>query len=491
MKTSLKWFILLICVSAMSLQGFCKQPFTNSEQLKMESNRKLIDSLKIHQLIAYQYDYVGGKKNQVGVIAESKNYNSKGYLKSELSTIDHELSYIWARSCKKEIESEGGLSRYNLVMHEMYSLPSVVRHYTYVKDTLDEVIEAFQLEDDTIISAIKFKYSNYYGFKNITEDMFTTSKKWLACKASDLNMNTYISVGDCGPWTFQFTATYTYNKQNNLSAISGKLITIPYSKQFITNKIGQVEKIVGYYNNSYKIISKQTFKYDTQGNVTFTDIEDAPGHIYIKQKYDNQNNLIEYEQDQADKKIILPGYAEARFRHSFYKYDSNGLLKERIDVGKGLDTLRTIAYTYRYDNNNKDAIADIVNSSIKTWKVKGKYESTQEWNTRISDENTKKQADIFRKDAINYLGMQRYNTIPIKIEYNADIESFKLTFEELAPIYLHVPRNEAEEFEKTIDKYTIDPQFEEGTSGFLELKSCSVKSTELSKEYKSALPKFQ
>lgn len=160
-------------------------------------------------------------------------------------------------------------------------------------------------------------------------------------------------------------------------------------------------------------------------------------------------------------------------------------------MGKGLDTLRTIAYTYRYDNNNKDAIADIVNSSIKTWKVKGKYESTQEWNTRISDENTKKQADIFRKDAINYLGMQRYNTIPIKIEYNADIESFKLTFEELAPIYLHVPRNEAEEFEKTIDKYTIDPQFEEGTSGFLELKSCSVKSTELSKEYKSALPKFQ
>ena len=140
-----------------------------------------------------------------------------------------------------------------------------------------------------------------------------------------------------------------------------------------------------------------------------------------------------------------------------------------------------------HDNNCNEAIAGIVNKGIEKWKVKGKYESTQDWNNRLSDANIKKQAEIFRKEAINLLGMDRYNTNPVKMEYNADTERFKLEFEELTPLYLHVPKTEAEEFEKNMGKYTIYPEFEEGKTGYLELKSCIVKSTELSKEYKSVL----
>lgn len=484
MKTSVKMFMLTVIISALSLQLFSQQTLRNSERVKIESTRKLIDSLKIHQLIAYKYDYVGGKKSEEKVIAESRNYNSKGYIKSEYSTIDNELSYIWARNCKQNIETVGGLSRTNTVGQDLYSLPSVIRHYTYSNDTLKEIIEGYPIENDTVLTSIIFSYSTSFGFKSVKEDAFSTSKNWMVCKSRDLYMNSYISLGDCGPWAFKYDATYYFNINNSVSAINGNLTTTPFRKQFVYNRAGQIEKIVGYYNNSFKIISKHLFEYDAQGNVIFADIEDSPGHVQIKKKYDQNNNMIEFEQNVAEKYPNLPKLVEARYRHSFYKYHTNGLLKERIDVGKAMDTLCTISYVYRYDNDNREAISDLVNAKLKEWKTKGKYESTLEHNNRISEANIKIQSEIFKKDVIDFLGQERYSIVPIKMEYNADTECFKLIFEELAPLYLRVPRNEAEEFEKNIGKYTIYPHFEEGKDGLI-LKSCIVKYPELSKEYKS------
>lgn len=483
MKMLLKSFVSILIISSFSVQLFSQQSLWNVEREANERMRRKIDSLKIHEVKAFQYVYNGGKKSSEGEMAEHKIYNRKGYVIYEYSTIDHDLSYILAQKCIKSTESFGEYQMINHSLESLFMLPSAIRFYTYSKDTLVKILEAFPIDGDTAISMVTFAY-NIRGNSSVQENVFTSSPKWMISTSRDLYLNSKIPLYECGPWIYNYDVAYSFNNSNDVWGTSGTHATRPFYMQYIQNKQGRIEKAVGYYNGSYKVISKHLFEYDANGNVILADIEDAPGHIQIRKKYDVNNNVTEYERIQVEDYKKAPGLADARYRHCFYKYDNNGLLKERIDVGKAMDTLCTFSYRYWFDNDFSSAISEKVNAKIEDWKVKGKYESTQEHSSRITDANIKKQSELFKKDAINEIGQERYDVVPIKMEYNADTEHFTLTFEELDPIDLYVPRGEAEEFETNANKYTIYPQFEEGKDGLI-LKSVNVKSTEKGKEYKS------
>lgn len=472
--------------------AFGQQTLWNVERIKKEKKRKLFDSLKIHEVKAYRYNYEGGKKSEKGELAEQKTFNGHGQITYEHSTIDPELSYSFAQKCTRDVQynedmlTDAGIytvSAVNGYFEEVYILPEVYRFYTYQKDTLKSVIESYPIDADTSYSAISYAY-DVNNLQSVQENVFTTSKKWIVSTSRDLYLNSSIDVSSGGPWIYNYDVIYYYNMFNDVCGISGKNATRPYYKQLIFNKANQVEKMVCYLSGSFKILSKYLFEYDSRGNVVFSDITDAPGHIQIKKKYDDLGHMTEFERIQLDKNKKVPMLDVLRYLHSFYKYDEKGLLNERIDISKTGDTLCKISYVYWFDNNNSEAIAEKVNNKLKDWKVKGKYESTQEFQNRTSEENVKKQSEIFRKEAVNDLGQERYNTAPVKMEYDADSQCFKLTFEELNSLYLFVPRTEAEEFENNADKYTIYTQFEETKDG-LKLKSCTVKNKENNREYKS------
>ncbi len=483
-------FAILISISAYALG---QHPLWKTERERNEKERKKLDSLNIYEVKAYQYLYSGGKKSNDAILAEHKIFNPKGYVKYEYSTIDPELSYIFAQKCilntqySEDMLTDGGLYNASVVtgnFEDLYMLPSVIRYYYYNKDTLVKMMEAYPFEGDTSIAGITYAY-NVNNYPSVQENVLITSKNWLISTVRDLYLNSTIAVGQGGPWLYTYNAIYYFNKNNEVTSIVGTHVSRNFSKQYIFDKQGRIEKTFGYFNNSFKVINKHVFEYDAQNNVIFADIDDVPGHIQIRKKYDQNKNIIEYERIQVEEIKKMPGLADARYLHCFYKYDPNGLLKERIDLGKTKDTIATISYVYRLDNDHTQEIAEKVEAKLKVWKVKGKYESTQEYTARTSEANIKKQSEIYRKEAIDEIGQERYNVVPVSMDYNADTECFTLKFEELDVLYLFVPRGEAEAFENNIGKYTIYPHFEEGKDGRLILKSCILKSTETGKEYKS------
>lgn len=104
-----------------------------------------------------------------------------------------------------------------------------------------------------------------------------------------------------------------------------------------------------------------------------------------------------------------------------------------------------------------------INQEMKLWLEKGKFEKSSDFNARVTPANQQKQAQIFVQEYLNKI-FQEASTKIKKTEYDADNESFKISFQDIEDIILPVPLKEAENFDEAAMNNQLT--FEEAEFGF-------------------------
>ena len=94
------------------------------------------------------------------------------------------------------------------------------------------------------------------------------------------------------------------------------------------------------------------------------------------------------------------------------------------------------------------AIKRYVENKINNWQKKDKFEKTEEYQNRVSEQQRLTQIGIFTQYYIDSLGLSKTNMHKAKNEYDADNEVFKLSFANSETIFIPVPINEAPLFDR-------------------------------------------
>jgi hypothetical protein len=476
--------LLIAFLAILSINSYAQLFKTKKELDKFESERKKITTYKIHEVKAYKYDFVNGNFDEKGVLAEQKQYNKDGLLEYEFSSIDPDLSYTLSTKTTRVVQysenqlTDGGAQTLQAgtdYIEMLYELPSVKRWYTYENNKISRLYEKFNIDNDSSYSIINYTYRDG---NLINEQTITNSIACMVSTNRDYNLNSDLRLEGAGPWVINFYISYSYDENHNLTSDAcihpaywlGYVYKYDMNGNIIAKKQG--------------LFTRQSFKYDSRNNLIFADIQDALGKCQIKYAYDNFDNLIEFERVQLSAKNKKANLVANRYKHCFYSYNDKNLLTERLDKTQTGETICKIKYTYWFDGDYTEAISEQLNNKLAEWLKKGKYESTQEYQERASEQSKAKQTEIFKQEVINELGEKRYSLTPSKMDYNPDNECFIITFTELAPIEVLVPRTEAEYFEKNITTFKFAPQFSLGQNGLM-LKSCIVKNHQNNKEYRS------
>jgi WD40 repeat protein len=110
----------------------------------------------------------------------------------------------------------------------------------------------------------------------------------------------------------------------------------------------------------------------------------------------------------------------------------------------------------------KDLLKEYVETKINEWQNKGKFEKTEDFLKRVNVETRAKRVELLTQQAIDTFALRSLNWSNVTVEYDADNESFKITFANFLPVFLKVPISQAEYFDKNFknfrfknSKYTI------------------------------------
>lgn len=187
------------------------------------------------------------------------------------------------------------------------------------------------------------------------------------------------------------------------------------------------------------------------------------------------------------------------------KYANNLTANVRFANDKVFEKITDIAYlthSYQYYASN------VLEDKIKAWQAKKKYESTEEWRKRVNLETRQKKYNEL-KDSLHTSYIKRFSPDILKcriVSYDADASVFSLKTENLniyttgydtstnlhiynnlcddRNVFVKVPANEAEAFEKNWDKVILKPTYCI-TKDYLDVASCTF--TLNGKTYKSPI----
>ena len=103
-------------------------------------------------------------------------------------------------------------------------------------------------------------------------------------------------------------------------------------------------------------------------------------------------------------------------------------------------------------NNNKIVfinrmITEFVETKINNWQKKGKFEKVSDYQNRVNDDARLQKIEYYTQKAIDSIGISSLRFDFITNEYDADNESFKISFPYYNPIFLKVALNEAPSFD--------------------------------------------
>jgi len=106
-----------------------------------------------------------------------------------------------------------------------------------------------------------------------------------------------------------------------------------------------------------------------------------------------------------------------------------------------------------YDNDY-DEVLDYVKTQIQPWLQKGKYESTLDYANRVSVDKRKEKEMLFSQEAIHKFAKRKIDAskcVVDKDSYDADHQTYKVKLAGSPDMYLTVPKESAEQFEKRLD----------------------------------------
>ncbi len=131
----------------------------------------------------------------------------------------------------------------------------------------------------------------------------------------------------------------------------------------------------------------------------------------------------------------------------------------------------------------KERIANYTMDKVNLWKQKDEYETTKEHEKRINSQSEVQRA-TFEKEIIDEVAEGILWQCGTK-QYDADKEAFTLTFNNVEPFQLEVPRSEARQFGDNFDQLEyLNPSFSIGDTPNLIVDCMEIKNPTNGKIYK-------
>ncbi len=105
-----------------------------------------------------------------------------------------------------------------------------------------------------------------------------------------------------------------------------------------------------------------------------------------------------------------------------------------------------------WDISLKSLISSKVSRRVETWQEKGRYESTADYRQRVTEDARQEMIQVYTTQVIDSLGREEFDPEIASTDYDADNETFKVTFADRSEIYLDVPAAEARAFDENLNR---------------------------------------
>ena len=107
----------------------------------------------------------------------------------------------------------------------------------------------------------------------------------------------------------------------------------------------------------------------------------------------------------------------------------------------------------------------VVELLVNAWQKKGRYEKTEDYLKRVTGEKRQGYVDslvtVFKKNYIaNASSRSKDRSVLSIVNYDADNEVFLIDDTEFGRLLVHVPIDEAPEFEKSFDRVRVEPKYD-------------------------------
>lgn len=99
------------------------------------------------------------------------------------------------------------------------------------------------------------------------------------------------------------------------------------------------------------------------------------------------------------------------------------------------------------DRTPREEVEAMVESQLRSWSQRGKFEKVEDYEARVNDENRAAIRDSLMAQALAQVGEERIDWNTARNTYNPDAEVFSIRVEALEPFELAVPISEAEAFD--------------------------------------------
>jgi hypothetical protein len=237
-----------------------------------------------------------------------------------------------------------------------------------------------------------------------------------------------------------------FKMASGLSSIFLKDIYIKcISIYYLYGKERAFKKIEGIINEKFYTNPKSTIIPKTQSGLDLlSECNYAYASIYALL---NNNELALSNLNQS----IIQGFNDFEFLNiDFYNLRNDDKFLSFLK-GRNLDI-------WFQSNNNKIVfinrmITKFVENKINNWQKKGKYEKVSDYQNRVNDEARLQKIEYYTQKAIDSIGISLLRFDLITNEYDADNESFKISFPDYNPIFLKVPLNEAQSFDANFNDF--------------------------------------
>ena len=209
------------------------------------------------------------------------------------------------------------------------------------------------------------------------------------------------------------------NKHLLIGTSNGALITWDIKEKKVTHQLlGRGKSIIGVFQvNNYIVVSV-----DSEGYIDA--VEYKTGKIIKKLKTENIIQCVDYSNE---KNLVV--FARNNGDLVFY------------DIFNMLNLPATKYYVLL------DSISTDVKSNLFSWEKRGKYEKTENYLDRVNKQNRDIKVEELTNEATNKFGLRLLKSKKTVLNYDPDNEYYQITVEDLAPIFVYVPIDEAPSFE--------------------------------------------
>ncbi len=174
-------------------------------------------------------------------------------------------------------------------------------------------------------------------------------------------------------------------------------------------------------------------------------------------------------------KIILLGYKNYSEMLGYTDLDNIKFKKSFRDL--------FAKYDIPYDLDNITLVQVYVKSAVNKWQKRGKYEKSNDYITRVSEANRKKYIEEATKEAIQYVGRFKIDPKIANLEYNPDIETFKIALTGGQDIIVKVPVSEAQAFDSNVGNLEVNPVFALNSDNNFIIEKISIRNPANEKVY--------